>query len=46
MLLEVKDLNIEFHDHDVPERVVNHVSFSLEEEKFLGLWANRARASR
>lgn len=37
MLLEVKDLSIEFHDHDVPERVVNHVSFSLEGGKILGI---------
>jgi len=37
MLLEVKDLNIEFHDHDVPERVVNHVSFSLEQGEILGI---------
>lgn len=37
MLLEVKDLNIEFHDHDVPERVVNHVSFALEEGEILGI---------
>lgn len=37
MLLEIKDLCIEFHDHDVPERVVNHVSFSLEEGKILGI---------
>lgn len=37
MLLEVRDLNIEFHDHDVPERVVNHVSFSLEEGEILGI---------
>lgn len=37
MLLEVKDLSIEFHDHDVPERVVNHVSFGLENGEILGI---------
>ncbi len=37
MLLEIKDLSIEFHDHDAPERVVNHVSFGLEEGEILGL---------
>ena len=37
MLLEVKDLNIEFHDHDVPERVVHDVSFSLDEGEILGI---------
>lgn len=37
MLLEVKDLNIEFHDHDVPERVVNHISFALENGEILGI---------
>lgn len=37
MLLEVKDLSIEFHDHDVPERVVSHVSFALDSGKILGI---------
>ena len=37
MLLEIKDLCIEFHDHDVPERVVNHVRFSLAEGEILGI---------
>lgn len=37
MLLEIKDLCIEFHDHDVPERVVNHVVFSLNEGEILGI---------
>lgn len=37
MLLEVRDLSIEFHDHDVPERVVNHVSFELENGEMLGI---------
>lgn len=37
MLLEIKDLRIEFHDHDVPERVVHDVSFSLAEGEILGI---------
>ena len=37
MLLEIKDLSIEFHDHDVPERVVHDVSFSLAEGEILGI---------
>ncbi len=37
MLLEVKNLCIEFHDHDAPERVVSDVSFSLDEGGILGL---------
>ncbi len=37
MLLEVKDLTIEFHDHDRPETVVENVSFSLDKGEILGL---------
>ncbi len=37
MLLEVKDLTIEFHDHDRPERVVENVSFSLDRGGILGI---------
>ena len=37
MLLEIKDLNIEFHDHDVPERVLNHVSFKMDNGEMLGI---------
>lgn len=37
MLLEIKDLNIEFHDHGIPERVVNHVSFELRSGEILGI---------
>lgn len=37
MLLEIKNLSIEFHDHEVPERVVNHVSFALDSGEILGI---------
>lgn len=37
MLLEVKNLNIEFHDHDMPERVVSNVNFELENGEILGI---------
>lgn len=37
MLLEVRDLNIEFHDHIIPETVVTDVDFSVEEGDILGL---------
>ncbi|MBR3306515.1 MAG: ABC transporter ATP-binding protein [Lachnospiraceae bacterium] len=37
MLLEVRDLSIEFHDHGIPERVVEHVSFSLDSGEILGI---------
>jgi ABC-type dipeptide/oligopeptide/nickel transport system ATPase component len=37
MLLELKDFGIEFHDHDRPERVVENVSFSLDEGDILGI---------
>ena len=29
-MLDVKDLNIEFHDHLVPETVVHQVSFHMD----------------
>ena len=32
-LLEVKNLSIEFHDHDIPERVVNHFNLELSKGK-------------
>lgn len=31
ILLKVENLNIEFHDHDAPERVVNHLDIELEQ---------------
>lgn len=37
MLLEVKNLTIEFHDHILPESVVNNVNFSVDEGEILGL---------
>ncbi|MBO5145951.1 MAG: ABC transporter ATP-binding protein [Lachnospiraceae bacterium] len=37
MLLEVKKLSIEFHDHDVPERVVNKLDMELEAGDILGI---------
>lgn len=37
MLLEVKDLNIEFHDHLIPETVVYDVDLTLSEGEILGL---------
>ena len=37
MLLEVKDLTIEFHDHDSPEKVVKDVDFSLDKGEILGI---------
>lgn len=37
MLLEVKELSIEFHDHDVPERVVNKLDMELEAGDILGI---------
>lgn len=37
MLLEVKNLTIEFHDHDKPERVVEDVSFTLDKGEILGV---------
>jgi len=37
ILLKVEDLNIEFHDHDVPERVVNHLNMELRQGEILGI---------
>lgn len=37
LLLEIKDLNIEFHDHDVPERVVNGLNMKLKRGEILGI---------
>ena len=37
MLLEIKNLNIEFHDHDLPERVVNNLNMNLDEGEILGI---------
>ena len=37
MLLEVKDLNIEFHDHLIPETVVSDVDLTLDEGDILGI---------
>ena len=37
ILLKVEDLNIEFHDHDVPERVVNHLNMELRQREILGI---------
>lgn len=36
-MLDVKDLNIEFHDHLVPETVVHQVSFHMEAGEIVGL---------
>ena len=36
-MLDVKDLNIEFHDHLVPETVVHQVSFHMDAGEFVGL---------
>ena len=36
-LLSVRELNIEFYDHDRPERVVRDVSFEMEEGDVLGI---------
>lgn len=37
LLLKVENLYIEFHDHDVPERVVNHLDLELEKGGILGI---------
>lgn len=37
LLLEIKDLNIEFHDHDAPERVVNGLNMRLNRGEILGI---------
>ena len=36
-VLEVKDLNIEFFDHERPEQVVSDLSFSLKKGEILGI---------
>ncbi len=36
-LLEVKNLSIEFHDHDIPERVVNHFNLELSKGEIVGI---------
>lgn len=37
ILLKVENLNIEFHDHDVPERVVSHLDMELAQGDILGI---------
>lgn len=37
MLLEVKNLNIEFYDTDPPEKAVKGISFSMEQGEILGI---------
>ena len=37
MLLEVKNLSIEFHDHLIPETVVDRVSFSMDKGEIVGV---------
>ena len=37
LLLEIKNLNIEFHDHDAPESVVNDVNLHLEKGEIVGI---------
>ncbi len=37
ILLEVKNLNIEFHDHDMPESVVNSLNMQLARGEILGI---------
>lgn len=36
-ILTIKHLNIEFHDHELPERVVEDLSISVEEGEILGI---------
>ena len=36
-ILEVKELNIEFHDHELPETVVSDLSFTLHKGEILGI---------
>lgn len=36
-LLKIENLNIEFHDHDVPECVVNHLDMELARGEILGI---------
>ena len=37
ILLKVENLNIEFHDHDVPERDVNQLNMVLHQGEILGI---------
>lgn len=37
ILLKVENLNIEFHDHDVPERAVNQLNMVLHQGEILGI---------
>ena len=37
LLLEVKDLNIEFHDHLIPETVVYDFDLTLQKGEIVGL---------
>ncbi len=37
ILLKVENLNIDFHDHDVPERVVNQLNMVLHQGEILGI---------
>lgn len=36
-VLKIKQLNIEFHDHDRPERVVTDLNFTLKKGEILGI---------
>lgn len=36
-LLVVKNLNIEFHDHDAPEQVVKKLNLELAQGEILGI---------
>ena len=36
-ILEVQELNIEFHDHELPETVVSDLSFTLHKGEILGI---------
>lgn len=37
MLLDVRNLNIEFHDHDSPEKVVFDFNLSMEKDEIVGI---------
>ena len=37
ILLDIKNLNIEFHDHDAPEHVVKNVNMVLKRGEILGI---------
>lgn len=41
-MLDVIDLNLEFHDHLVPETVVHHFNLHMEEGDIVGLVGNPA----